>query len=429
MNVLFLTVAYPERESDRNIYSDLMQEFSARGDKVYVVCQRERRHGRPTEFKNENGVNVLRVRTGNIKKISNILEKGLATLLIDWQFIAAINKYLNNVKFDVVLYSTPPITFERVVKYIKARDGCKSYLLLKDIFPQNAVDIGLMKKGSLIWRYFRAKEKRLYEVSDYIGCMSRANVEYLLRHNPELDPAKVEECPNSIRPRPLPVVDTAKRQEIRKKWGIPQEAAVFVYGGNLGRPQGIDFLLAVLDKLKNLNYKVHAANSGTTKNENGTSEGGINNRHDIFFLIVGDGTEYGRIKAYLETAAHPRARLIKYLPRDEYDQLLDACDAGLIFLDSRFTIPNFPSRLTSYMESALPVVAATDENSDIKDVLREAGCGFWAKSGDIDGFMEIVTRLAAAPDLRRQMGLNGRRYLEKYYTVSRGYEIITSHFK
>lgn len=198
-----------------------------------------------------NGVNVLRVRTGNIKRTSNIIEKGLATLLIDWQFIAAINKYLNNVKFDLVLYSTPPITFERVVKYIKARDKCKSYLLLKDIFPQNAVDIGLMKKGGLIWRYFRAKEKRLYEVSDHIGCMSRANVEYLLRHNPDLDPAKVEECPNSIKPRPLSIVDEARRLEIRKRWGIPQDAVVFVYGGNLGLPQGIDFLLTVLDSIQN----------------------------------------------------------------------------------------------------------------------------------------------------------------------------------
>ncbi|ADI00962.1 glycosyltransferase family 4 protein [Syntrophothermus lipocalidus] len=403
MNVLFLTIAYPEREGDRNIYTDLMQEFSARGDKVYVICQRERRHGKPTEFKNENGVNVLRVRTGNIKRTSNIIEKGLATLLIDWQFIAAINKYLNNVKFDLVLYSTPPITFERVVKYIKARDKCKSYLLLKDIFPQNAVDIGLMKKGGLIWRYFRAKEKRLYEVSDHIGCMSRANVEYLLRHNPDLDPAKVEECPNSIKPRPLSIVDEARRLEIRKRWGIPQDAVVFVYGGNLGLPQGIDFLLTVLDS--------------------------IQNRYDIFFLIVGSGTEYGGIKAHLETGDHSNTRLISFLPKDDYDQLLDACDVGMIFLDARFTIPNFPSRLTGYMESALPVLAATDENTDIKDVLKEANCGLWVKSGDLAAFMEAVNTLAADPSLRRGMGLNGRCYLEKYYTVSRGYDIITSHFK
>ncbi|NSW82990.1 MAG: glycosyltransferase family 4 protein [Syntrophothermus sp.] len=403
MNVLFLTIAYPEREGDRNIYTDLMQEFCARGDKVYVICQRERRHGKPTEFKNENGVNVLRVRTGNIKKTSNIIEKGLAMLLIDWQFIAAINKYLSNIKFDLVLYSTPPITFERVVKYIKARDKCKSYLLLKDIFPQNAVDIGLMKKGGLIWRYFRAKEKRLYEVSDHIGCMSRANVEYLLRHNPDLDPAKVEECPNSINPRPLSIVDETRRLEIRKRWGIPQDAVVFVYGGNLGLPQGIDFLLTLLDS--------------------------IQNRHDIFFLIVGSGTEYGRIKAHLETGDHSNARLISFLPKDDYDQLLDACDVGMIFLDARFTIPNFPSRLTGYMESALPVLAATDENTDIKDVLKEANCGLWVKSGDLAAFMEAVNTLAADPSLRRGMGLNGRCYLEKYYTVSRGYDIITSHFK
>lgn len=101
----------------------------------------------------------------------------------------------------------------------------------------------------------------------------------------------------------------------------------------------------------------------------------------------------------------------------------------MIFLDARFTIPNFPSRLTGYMESALPVLAATDENTDIKDVLKEANCGLWVKSGDLAAFMEAVNTLAADPSLRRGMGLNGRCYLEKYYTVSRGYDIITSHFK
>jgi glycosyltransferase involved in cell wall biosynthesis len=401
LNVLFLTLAYPEGKGQRNIYTDLMQEFYENGDTVYVVCQRERRSGKPTEFKIENGIHVLRVRTGNVTK-TNIIEKGISTILLEGQFIKAIRKFLNDVKFDLILYSTPPITFERVVKYVKERDGCKSYLLLKDIFPQNAVDMGMIKENSLIWRYFRAKEKCLYEISDYIGCMSPANVQYVLKHNPEIDKSKVEECPNSIKPSPL-WKDHVKRSEIRRKYGIPEDSVVFIYGGNLGRPQGIGFLLEVIDYMKD--------------------------RTDVFFLIVGSGTEYEKIKQHLEIGCYRNAKLFKFLPKEEYDVLLNSCDVGLIFLDPRFTIPNFPSRLTAYMEAAIPVAAATDVNTDLKDILKEADCGMWAKNGDLKNFCAIIDTLASDSNLRYQMGLKGRKYLEKYYTVSRAYKIITSHLE
>lgn len=400
MKVLFLTLGSISHVSTRGIYTDLIREFRDRGDEVYVVCPRERRHGKPTESVIEDGINLVRVKTGNITK-TNIIEKGISTLLIEWQFIQAIRKHLGQIRFDLLLYSTPPITFERAVKYVKKRDGCKTYLLLKDIFPQNAVDIGMMKDGGLLWRYFRSKEKRLYAISDYIGCMSPANVEYLLRNNREIDPAKVEVCPNSI--KPVPLVNYAERSfELRERYGIPQDAVVFIYGGNLGRPQGISFLLNILDHIKD--------------------------REHIFFLIVGSGTEYGRIENHLNKGHYRNAKLFKSLPKDDYDRLLMCCDVGLIFLDPRFTIPNFPSRLTAYMESAIPITAATDVNTDLKDVIQKAGCGLWVKSGDIDGFIKAIDILAANPTLRQEMGLKGRKYLEQNYTVDKAYDIITGHF-
>ena len=88
----------------------------------------------------------------------------------------AIKKYLSDVKIDLVLYPTPPITFANTIAYIKKRDGAYAYLMLKDIFPAGAVDLGALKKTGLkgvIYRYFRKKEKYLYRISDKIGCMSR----------------------------------------------------------------------------------------------------------------------------------------------------------------------------------------------------------------------------------------------------------------
>lgn len=399
MRLLFLTLSYIDNISDHGIYTDLLREFRDRGDDVYIVCPSQRRRGRPTELIAEDGVTILRVRTGNITKV-NVIEKAVSTILIQHHFISAIRRYFGETAFDLVLYPTPPVTFERVVDYIKRRDGCMSYLLLKDIFPQNAVDLGMIRQGSLVWSYFRRKEKRLYALSDYIGCMSPANVEYLLAHNPEISGARVEVCPNSIQPKP--VYGSAKNcRLIRDMHGIPRDSMLLVFGGNLGKPQGMGFLLDILDSL--------------------------NGREDVFFLIVGSGTEYGRIEAHLQEGQHRNVKLMRTLPKDQYDELLAVCDVGLILLDPRFTIPNFPSRLTAYMEASVPIIAATDVNTDVKDVLHKSGSGIWVQSGDLDGFMTAMDRLSSDPNLRYEMGRRGRAYLEEHYIVSRAYNIIAAH--
>ncbi|MCF6095690.1 glycosyltransferase family 4 protein [Thermovorax subterraneus] len=400
MNVLFLTISNMENVDERGIYTDLVREFANRGINIYVVSPREKRTGLPTELISKDKIHILLVKTGNITKTANFIEKGISTLLIERQYLKAILKYFKDVHFDMVIYATPPITFERIVRYFKNKHNSKTYLMLKDIFPQNAVDIGLMKKGSLIWKYFREKEKRLYEISDVIGCMSEGNVNYLLKHNPYIDKSKVEVFPNSI--KPIERVDRIKKDKfLLDKYGIPEDAVVFIYGGNLGKPQGIDFLLEV-----------------------------INNFHKIkngYLLIVGSGTEYGRIEEYINDVKPKNVKLLEKLPKAEYDKLLTIADVGLIFLDKRFTIPNFPSRLTSYMEYSLPVLAATDKNTDLKDILINSNSGFWCESGDISSFMEYANRLSSDKDLRIKMGENARKYLEDNYDITKNIDVILKH--
>ena len=119
--------------------------------------------------------------------------------------------------------------------------------------------------------------------------------------------------------------------------------------------------------------------------------------------------------------------MFKRLPKEEYDKLVKLADVGLIFLDRRFTIPNFPSRLTSYMENSLPILAATDKNTDLKDVLIESKSGFWCESGDIDTFIRYAQKLSEDNDLRNKMGLNGRLYLEENYDITKTVDILLKH--
>lgn len=397
-NVLFLTLASVEDIEDRGIYNDLIRAIADNGHIIYVVAPRERRYGLQTEVSVSGNIHLLRVRTGNITKVG-IIEKGLSTLMIESYYERAIVKHFSDIDFDLIMYSTPPITFEKLIKRLKQRHNAKTYLVLKDIFPQNAVDIGLMRKEGLLWRHFKRREQTLYRLSDVIGCMSEANMAYLLANNPSVREDKVEVFPNSI--KPVPRFTRRKDIGFLSKYNVPEESVLFVYGGNLGKPQGIDFLLEVIDNFHQV--------------------------ENSFLMIVGSGTEYGRIQEHIRSTQPVNVALNNSLPKAEYDELLRSADVGLIFLDSRFTIPNFPSRLTAYMESSIPVLAATDVSTDLKDVLIESGSGSWCMSGDLDAFLNNAKRLAQDEALRLEMGSKGREYLEEHYDVTKTVEVLLKH--
>ena len=397
MNILFLTIGRMQSIETHGIYPDLLRSFRDQGHKIYTVSPYEKRTGLKTELVDENGTQMLHVSIGNITKC-NIIEKGISTLQIESKFRSAIKKYFKNVKFDLVMYSTPPITFAKVIKYIKKRDGARTYLLLKDIFPQNAVDIGMMTKSGvkgILYKFFRNKEKKLYAFSDRIGCMSQANVDFVIKNNPEVSPEKVEICPNSIEIQDMSISEQ-ERKDMREKYGIPLDKKVFVYGGNLGRPQGIPFLI---DCLK-------------------TQE----NNEDAFFLIVGDGTEYGKLEEHFNEAQPKNMKLMQRLPKDDYDKMVAACDVGMIFLDYRFTIPNFPSRLLAYMQAGVPVIACTDPNTDVGKTIVDGGFGWWCLSNDASGFDKVVSEaLNADFDLMKK---NAFAKLKAEYTVDKTRDII-----
>ncbi|MEG2232684.1 MAG: glycosyltransferase family 4 protein [Bacilli bacterium] len=394
MNVLFVTISSINSINEKTIYTDLLREFIKNGHKVYIISPIERKYHKKTYLIKEKNSRILRVRIGNIQK-TNLLEKGISTVLIEYQINHVIKQYFSNVRFDLILYSTPPTTYAKVIEYIKKRDNAKSYLLLKDIFPQNAVDMEMFSKKSLIYKYFRKKEKRLYQISDQIGCMSQANVDYVKKHNSFIDKNIIHVCPNSIE-----IVDKKRNEnqkiEIREQYHIPQNKKVFIYGGNLGKPQDIPF---VIECLKD--------------NEN---------KEDRFFVICGTGTEYEKIKKYINEYKPKNVLLIQGLLKDEYEDLIAACDVGLIFLDHRFTIPNFPSRLLSYMQNSMPVVACTDVNTDIGQVIENGEFGWWCESNSVDGFTKIIDKVCGE-DLRS----NGRRaaiYLQREYAIEKSYHII-----
>ena len=230
--------------------------------------------------------------------------------------------------------------------------------------------------------------------------MSQANVDYVIKHNSDIDSEKVEVCPNSVEVRNMSV-DSVTRENIRQKYDIPQDKKVFIYGGNLGKPQGIDFLIKCIHSQRN--------------------------NKDAFFLVVGDGTEYKSLEYFSEQYPQDNFKLMRRLPKEDYDAMVGACDVGMIFLDHRFTIPNFPSRLLSYMQAKIPVLVCTDPNTDIGNVCVDNGFGWWCESNKVKAFNKVVEE-AVQSDLKA-MGEAGFKYLEDNYSSEIVYQIIMRHFE
>ena len=388
MNILFLTMSRISDISEHDIYQDLTRDFIAEGHTVYLVTPSERRLGKKTILFDSHGCKILRVQIGNQSNCS-FIEKGISTLTLRSCYSRAVKKHLKGIRFDLILYSTPPITIEPIVRRLKKQFGCTTYLMLKDIFPQNAVDLGLFSSGGVLHRFFRRRERALYRCSDYIGCMSEANIKYLLSHN-QIDGRRVELCPNAIDCDPLERLSEEQRAALRRSRSLPEDKIIMIYGGNLGRPQGIPCLAKCFSAAKE--------------------------EDDFFFLVIGEGSEYDYLKRFIEDNELTNVKLIDRLPRAEYFEYIRLADIGLICLDERFTIPNFPSRILPYMESALPVFCIADKATDIGKMCTENGFGWETSAGDESAFLRALNTVK--DDDHRRMGMIGRRYAEEHFSAA-----------
>ena len=407
MRILFLTIGAVYNFSHSGAYTDLLKKFAKEGHKVYVVGALEKRNGRATELGIEEGINVLRVRVGNITK-TNLIEKGISTLTLGYLYKKAIDKYWGQFSFDLILYTTPPITIAGLVSKLKKKYNAYTYLLLKDIFPQNAIDIGILSpKGwkGIVYRYFKYIERQLYSISDKIGCMSNANIDFILKNNKEIAKDKIELCPNTI--------DFVHESEIHRddaileKYKIPKDKYLLLYGGNFGKPQNVDYVIEAIDRC----FDIEA----------------------VHFILCGSGTEFSKIDLYIKNANPKHVTIIDcLLPYEEYSCLVASCDVGLLFLDYRFTIPNFPSRLLDYMNYGLPVIAATDINTDVGRIIMEENFGWWVESKNPQEFRNLISSIFESNQIEDELqekSRNARNCLKRNYVTDVAYNAIVRAYK
>jgi len=376
----------------------LMDEFRNNGHDVYVVCNEELKTHNETRLTIENDLHILRVTTGRIKKTA-YFRKMISLLMLGSQMQAAIDKYLKDAYFDLIIFNTPPITLSGLIKYLKKKYSCPFYLLLKDMWPQGSVDLEVIKKYGMIWQFFRYHEKRIYRLADYIGCMSPMGVEYIRGNNPFIPKQNVEECPNSIRSSEEEIINT---DGLCEKYNIPEGATIFSFSGNMELGHGLYFLADAINQLAE--YK------------------------KAFFLIGGAGTHFKYLQKAFNEMQPTNAMLYQRLPLEDFKRVTAIVDVGLILLEKKYSVPQFPSRLLTYLEKSKPVLCAVNATTDIGTIAEKNGCGKTVLHGDIEAFIKAVKFFSENVVERHQMGINAKKLFTERYTTANSYNIIMQHF-
>lgn len=368
----------PSRNSAAVQIRDLAAEFARKGHSVHVIVPDGSISGRCTE--DAGAVHVVRVPSSRTSDVGRV-RRAIAESLMPFAMISALRRSsLAEVQWDAVVWYSPSIFLWPVVLWLQGRRRSCKYLILRDMFPEWAKDLGLLGYGPA-YAYFWIVSRAQYWTADVIGVQSQSNLSYLkgwegrgrrleVLHN-WLEDAQDSGCSISISKTAL-----AGR-------------TVLVYIGNMGVAQGMDVLLDLA--------------------------GALRHRDDVGMLFVGRGSEVARLKS--ETIARG---LVSVLFFDEIDTceipgLLAQCHVGLIALDPLHRSHNIPGKFLTYLQAGLPVLARINAGTDLVELIEHEGVGRSYSGSSTDEMRDLALQLIDDEDMRRHMGSRGQELAKRMF--------------
>lgn len=365
---------------------ELARELLLQGHKVTVITPKSGVDSSSFQSESLDGVVIWRFQSGPLKDVAKVT-RVINESLLSFNAWRAITRRVKKDTFDGIVYYSPSIFLGPLVEKLKKRCNCKSYLVLRDFFPQWAVDSGLIRKDSLIERYFRFFEAITYNNADMIGVMSHRNMEIFNEKTDHRYRASILRNWASIEPHQV----MGSTKNLRQRLGLKDEV-IYFYGGNIGHAQDMKNLMRLVRSMQK-----------------------YNNAH---FLFVGQGDEVHLIN---DLAVEWKLGNFSYFPsvsQDEYRDMLAQVDIGLFSLSAKHTAHNFPGKLLGYMVQSLPILGSVNQDNDLINLVVDNTAGFISVNGDDDSFLANAVKLYDSLDLRRKIGLAGYNLLSNEFAVS-----------
>lgn len=391
MRILLLTNFYPpEVRSISTMMRELAEGLAERGHEVTVFTSWPKENvspdARPEQFSAdvwEGKVRVIRIKVPSSYSCNYVL-RGLAQLAMPYFFWRAVRR-LKYPTIDSVIVYTPHLPLTLVGERIKKKYGARYLLNVQDIFPQNAIDLGIMHNKLLI-NFFEWMEARAYQAADAITTHTEGGRQFLITRK-GVAPEKIAVVANWIDVKPFAEAKATGR--FRKQYGLADEF-VILFAGILGPAQNLDFVVEVARQLTEV--------------------------PKLIFLLVGEGTEKSRLEALVSSYGLTNVRFAPFVSPSEYPFLLKEVQAGLMCLGNKNTTAAVPGKLFGFMASGLPVIAFLNRESDGYRIVKEANCGFALVSDDVGKAVSLLRQIFEEQMDLAERGLHGQRYAAEHFS-------------
>lgn len=391
MNIILITSSYPpEIRSSSHLMQELAEGLRDRGHRITVATAYPS-HNLASEnisphFKKitvENDIEVLRIKTLP-PHMSNYIIRGLSQITLPYIFLYKIKKLIKQ-KIDVIIVYSPPLPLAIVGWKLKMVHGARYILNVQDLFPQNAVDLGILKNRFLI-KIFEHIEKNAYRYADRITAHSENNRTFL-NEKKGVSEEKLSVIHNWIDVAPYKNVQKTGR--FRELFNVNGKF-IFLFAGVIGPSQGLDLIIKVAQRLRQT--------------------------QDIAFLFVGDGVEKERLTKMTESYGLKNVYFKPFVSKEEYPELVKDADVGLVCLSAKNKTPVVPGKILGYMAASVPVLAFLNKESDGHHVIREAGCGYSEVSDDARKAASLMLRMYQEKERLTEYGKNGFGYAAEHFS-------------
>ena len=382
----------PLRTSGAVQLRDLSREFVRQGHSLCVLLpasdQRE-----PWALEEVDGAQVLRLKAPRTKDIG-YMHRTLAELAMPFAMLQSLRKSpLAKKRWDGVVWYAPSIFHGPLISALKKSSNAKSYLIIRDIFPEWAADMGLMGRG-LPYRFFDAVARYQYSVADVIGVQTPGNRRYF---TPWLQqPGRQLQVLQNWLDKPVQV-----RCSIRLNETALAGRKVFVYAGNMGVAQGMDILLDLAEKLRT--------------------------QADAGLLFVGRGSDVTRLKTTAQSRQLSNVLFFDEIDPDEIPDLYSQCHVGIVALDPRHKSHNIPGKFLTYMQSGLPVLANINVGNDLAQMIRDEDVGEVCETNDLGELADLADRLLTRIEAGEEFSNRCRDLFEREFSVEKAvHQIVTA---
>lgn len=368
---------------------ELACELYNRGYQVTVFTPKVMKE--PFRILSLDGIEVFQFKLGKIKNCS-FIKRGINEALLPYKAIKYAGEFCKSKDFDLVINYSPTIFFGPFVNFIKKNSRAKSYLILRDFFPQWIIDNGMIKENSLIARFFRFVENYNYRTADVIGIQSPANISFFQQIHREVYKTRLlYNWADNLLPE--------GHCSLRDKYNLHGKV-IFFYGGNIGTAQDMQNVLRLAKKLESFS--------------------------DAHFLFVGDGDEVDLVEKAMTDSETKNITYLKSVPQEEFKLFLKEIDVGLFTLNKHHKSHNFPGKILGYMINKIPILGSVNVGNDLKETIEEYSAGYISINGDDEQFYKNALSILESKELRSTMGLNAEKLYHSKFTVVAAVDEILS---